>query len=257
MSQKYLIKFYRFCIQSKLIKKSIYLLVKVYFVIIGNLLFAFSKRYASLHTSLFRLQEWKFSSKKPSHYEHEINLYNWIYKPSSVQFAEAGILARLLIKKNNNVLDLCSGDGIYPYLFYSDCECSIDAIDINQKNIHNSKKKYKSSNLNYIHGNVLNYDFGKERYDVVIIIEAIAYFSKKEQTDLFAIISKAMKKNGVLYLRSPLEERKHYGANQKEVITNKDAFEKQLGLFWNIEFDQITNYKNRNYLNYYLKKNLI
>tara|TARA_B110000008_G_scaffold268593_1_gene296916 strand:+ start:1761 stop:2531 length:771 start_codon:yes stop_codon:yes gene_type:complete len=255
MYQKYLIKFYQFCIQSKLLRNGIYLLLKVYFITIGNLLFAFSKRYASLHTSLIRFQEWKFSIKKPSHYEHEISLYNWIYKPSNVQFVEAGILARLLIKKNDNVLDLCSGDGIYPYLFYSDCECTIDAIDVNKKNIDNSKKKFKSNNLNYIHANVLNYDFGKEKYDVIFIIEAIAYFSKKEQIVLFQLISRAMKKDGVLYLRSPLEEKKHHGANQKEVITNKYAFEKKIKLFWNIEFDQITNYKNRDYLNYYLKKN--
>ena len=219
---------------------------------IGNILFTLSKKYASVHTTIDKNLEWALSNKTPSHYNHEINLYNWIYDPSIVQFAEAGVLSRMLVKQGSNVLDLCSGDGLYAYLFLSDLAHVIDAIDINNENIKNSRKKYNRNNINYISADVLQYDFKIKNYDVVIWSEAVAYFSEDERVLIYRKILNTIKDDGTLFIRTPLELCKHNGANQVDVISDKLLFEASFEPFFNIKYQNSTEYQDRVYLNYYL-----
>jgi hypothetical protein len=74
-----------------IIKKIIYLCLKIYELSIGKILYISSKRYASIHTKLMHYTDWYFNDIKPSSYKHEINLYNWIYDPSQSEFVEGGI----------------------------------------------------------------------------------------------------------------------------------------------------------------------
>ena len=252
MFQKRIKKFFRNCIRNKTISFFLYVLVKIYMRVIGNILFALSKKYASIHTKIDKNLEWSLSNKTPSHYNHEINLYNWIYDPSLVQFAEAGVLSRMLVKKDSNVLDLCSGDGLYTYLFLSDLAKSIDAIDINKESIGNSIKKYNRNNINYISADILQYNFKIKHYDVVIWSEAVAYFSEDERILVYRKILKTIKDDGTLFIRTPLELYKHNGANQVDVINDKFLFEASFEPFFNIKYKNSTEYKDRVYLNYYL-----
>jgi hypothetical protein len=73
-----------------IIKKIIYLCLKIYELSIGKILYISSKRYASIHTKLMHYTDWYFNDIKPSSYKHEINLYNWIYDPSQSEFVEGG-----------------------------------------------------------------------------------------------------------------------------------------------------------------------
>jgi len=252
MFQKSIKKFLRNCIHNKTISFFLYILAKIYMRVIGNVLFAMSKKYASIHTKIDKNLEWSLSKKTPSHYNHEINLYNWIYDPSLVQFAEAGVLSRMLVKKGNNVLDLCSGDGLYTYLFLSDMANEIDAIDINKENISNSIKKYNRNNINYISADILQYNFKKKHYDVVIWSEALAYFSEDERSLIYHKILDTIKDDGTLFIRTPLELIKHNGANQVDVISDKIIFETSFEPFFNIKYQNSTEYNDRTYLNYYL-----
>jgi 2-polyprenyl-3-methyl-5-hydroxy-6-metoxy-1,4-benzoquinol methylase len=252
MFQTHIMKFFQNCIRNKAIKKSLYLLINTYMYVAGNALFALSKKYASIHTRIDKNLKWRLSSSSPSHYNHEINLYNWIYDPSLVQFAEAGVLSRMLIKEDSEVLDLCCGDGLYTYLFLSDLAKSIDAIDIDDNNIANSIKKYSKNNINFISSDILKYTFKVKKYDVVVWSEAVAYFSKNERVLIYQKILNTLKDNGILYIRTPLERCQHNGANQISVIDDKQNFEDSFAPYFDIKFQNETQYKNRIYLNYYL-----
>ncbi len=75
---------------KKIIKYILYVMSKLYLKTLGQLLYIISKRYSNLHTKLMHYSDWIFSNKEPSSYKHEINLYNWIYNPSQVEFVEGG-----------------------------------------------------------------------------------------------------------------------------------------------------------------------
>ena len=240
--KKFLLKY----LQNKFIKFSLYYLIKIYFLFVGNILFFFAKRYASLHTRIKKFFQWSLSIS-PSHYDHEINLYNWIYDSSLSQFVEPGVYSRSLIKKGDKILDLCSGVGFYSYLFLSDFENSVDAVDLNKPD-----KKYLKKNINFINANILDYEFKKDYYDVVVWCEAIAYFSENQKILIFKKIKETLKSKATLYIRTPLEASNNKSANQINSVVDKKIFENSFKPYFDIKYQITTNYDNRNYLNYYL-----
>jgi chemotaxis methyl-accepting protein methylase len=231
------------------------MIFKSYEVTIGNIFYNISKRYASFHTKLMHYNDWYFSSKEPSNYKHEINLYNWIYNPSRVEFVEGGMLGRMIIKKDNNVLDLCCGDGSYSYLFFSDIAKNIDAIDYDQKAIDYANKRYKKKNINFICDDLLTFDLKLKNYDVIIWRSGSAYFSKEDRKVLFDKIYNTLTQDGKVYIGSPLMDEENFSANQVEVITNEVNFENEFNNSFHITFKQKIHYKNRTNINYILKKN--
>jgi len=241
--KKFLLKY----IQNKFVIFLLYYFIKIYFLFIGNILFSFSKRYASFHTRILKFFQWSLSIS-PSHYDHEINLYNWIYDSSLSQFAEAGVFSRALIKKGDKILDLCSGVGFYSYLFLSDLGNSVDAIDFNKPD-----KKYLKKNINFINANILDYKFKKDNYDIVVFCEAVAYFSENQKIMIFEKIQKTLKNKGTLYIRTPLELSKNKSANQINNVVDKKIFENSFKPYFDIKYQVTTEYDNRTYLNYYLK----
>ena len=169
--------------------------------------------------------DWFFNNVQPSSYKHEINLYNWIYDPSQSQFVEGGVFGRMLIKKDDNVLDLCCGDGSYSYLFFSDISKLVDAIDNDERAIKYARETYKKNNINYICDDLLQYKLKDEFYDVIVWRAGVAYFSKKDRKALFLKIYHSLKMNGRLYIGTPVEKQANFSANQVEVITNLEEFE--------------------------------
>jgi len=104
---------------KKLAKKSLHVILKLYEVTISQGLYTLAKKYASIHTKIICYNDWgPHSSAQPNSYKHETNLYNWIYDPSRCEFVLGAALGRMCIKHNDNVLDLCCGDGSYSYLFH-------------------------------------------------------------------------------------------------------------------------------------------
>ena len=239
---------------SKIVKKMIYLSLKLYELSLGKVLYSIAKKYTSLHTKLLHYTDWYFSDIKPSSYKHEINLYNWIYDPSQCQFAEGGVFGRMLIKPNDYVLDLCSGDGSYAYLFFSDIAHTVDAIDYSEVSIEYARKNYGKNNINYICANLLQYQFASKLYDVIMWGAGVAYFTQENRKTIFNKIHASLKDNGKVYIRTPLENKANYSANQIEVIIDESNFEKEFKALFNIVLKQKTFYNNRINLNYILEK---
>lgn len=197
--------------------------------------------------------DWAFAPIQPSNYKHEINLYNWRYNPKEVEFTEI-LYGRMQVKKGDTILDLCCGDGSYSYLFLSDIAKRVDAIDYDAEAIKYAKRNYNKSNIEFIRGDVLRRQFEKNAYDVVFWTSGVAYFIKEERAQIFNKIRSTLKDDGVLYIRTPIEEKATFGANQKSVITDKGDFESELKGFVIVN-EQISYFDKRTNLNYVLKKN--
>jgi len=239
---------------KKILKYILYSFSTVYLKTLGLILYTGARRYASFHTKLMHYRDWLFSNKEPSNYKHEINLYNWIYNPSQVEFAEGGIFGRMLIHKDDNVLDICCGDGSYSYLFFSDISKRVDAIDYDREAIAYADKNYSKSNINFICHDLLKYSFKKNFYDVIIWRSGSAYFTKKNRKKIFLDIYHSLKTNGKVYIGTPLMEEESFSANQIEVILNEKSFENEFIDLFEIVFKQKTFYSARNNINYILKK---
>lgn len=239
---------------KKMLKKIIFLILKFYEFTIGKILYKSSKKYVSVHTKLMHYNDWYFNSKEPSSYHHEINLYNWIYNPEKVEFVEGGVFGRMLIQNNNKVLDLCCGDGSYSYLFFSDISKEVDAVDYDIDSINYAKKNYNKSNINYVCSDLLEYNFKKKYYNVIIWRSGSAYFTKENRKILFDKIFESLNDNGKVYIGTPLMGAENFSANQIEVITDEYEFENEFTSIFNINFKQKTFYKSRININYVLEK---
>ncbi len=217
--------------------------------------YSFSKRFIYLYNKLLHINDWSFSNKQPSYYKHEINLYEWIYNPSKCEFVEGGVLSRMLIKPDNNVLDLCCGDGSYTYLFFSDIAKQVDAIDFDLSAIKYAKSNYAKDNINFIYGDLLKSDFTNKHYDVIVWNSGIAYFNKLQRKTIFIKIHSWLKDDGYLYIKTPLELTEFsVSANQTELIYNTINFELEFSDLYSIYFFNKSVYKNRTLLNYILRK---
>jgi 2-polyprenyl-3-methyl-5-hydroxy-6-metoxy-1,4-benzoquinol methylase len=239
---------------KRMIKNIVYIFLNIYINTIGKLLYIVAKKYASFHTKTMHFLEWNLQKQQPSSYKHEINLYNWMYDPSQVQFADGGVFGRMLIQKNDKVLDLCCGDGSYAYLFYSDIASKVDAIDYDAGSIKYAKNMYYSNNINYICKDLLNFSFEQYFYNVIIWKAGIAYFTKENRSILFKKIFNSLKNNGKVYISTPLEDNITLGANQVEVITNLEEFEQEFNKYFIITFKQRIIYSTRININYILEK---
>lgn len=111
------------------------------------------------------------------------------------------MMGDLLIQKNIiKVLDLGCGDGKILYEFsklYP--EKSFVGIDLSDKNISIANQKYKSKNINYFAGNILDFDLKLiDTFDIVYSFSFIQYFEAKDMKCLIEQLSKIMKKGSTL-----------------------------------------------------------
>jgi len=234
------------------IKFILYAILAIYMYTLGWLLFRFSKKYAYYHTQLLLLKDWHLSSKTPSSFKHEINLYSWRFNPAEVEFAEV-VYGRMYLKKGDTVLDLCCGDGSYAYLFFSDLASRIDSIDYDADTIAYAKKNYATENITFTCANLLEHSFPDEYYDLVVWASGVAYFSKENRAKILAKIHRSLKSRGKLFIKTPIEEKPSSSANQVSVITNKVDFETEFNGY-SILAEQRSYYQKRSNLNYVLAK---
>jgi ubiquinone/menaquinone biosynthesis C-methylase UbiE len=141
---------------------------------------------------------------RPQYYNHQLNLYKWIYNPGEWAFTARGVYARENMFPGCKVLDLCCGDGSYSYLFFSDIAGAIDAVDIDQAAINNAVKYYSSPNINYCKLDIINEKFPSTDYDFVIWNAAICYFDITEIHEILNKIQRAGNSHMNLYGVAPV-----------------------------------------------------
>ncbi|MBL7086008.1 MAG: class I SAM-dependent methyltransferase [Candidatus Cloacimonetes bacterium] len=99
-------------------------------------------------------------------------------------------------------LDLCCGTGWTTYKV-SKVADKVIGIDYSKDAIKIAKSKYQNSNIIYKVMNALDLKFDNERFDVVICMEAIEHFSKKEGLNLINEAYRVLKRGGVFIGSTP------------------------------------------------------
>ncbi|MGQ9652445.1 MAG: class I SAM-dependent methyltransferase [Thermodesulfobacteriota bacterium] len=122
-------------------------------------------------------------------YDHREDLYHWS-KSRNPLWVDRGIFSRQVMYPGCRVLDLCCGDGFYPYYFYAEVPARIDAVDRDHRAIKHAMRWHAHPNISYWVKDVLKEDFPGMEYDVICWDAGIQYFTPDETR---AILSKSFR----------------------------------------------------------------
>lgn len=125
---------------------------------------------------------------------------DWDAASRKEQFIDASykwIISSLGLKKNDKIVDLGCGPGLYCSRF-SEYGLKVTGIDYSKRSIEYAKKKALESNLpiEYIYENYMNIDYTNE-YDLAVMIYCdFGCFSSIDSRRILNKIHKALKPNG-------------------------------------------------------------
>src|SRR6266568_409285 len=86
-------------------------------------------------------QAWVASPQPPEWFDHRSDLYRWPETQTPL-WLERGVFARALMQPGCRVLDLCCGDGFYPFHFYASVADRIDAVDRNAAALAHARRRH-------------------------------------------------------------------------------------------------------------------
>lgn len=112
-------------------------------------------------------------------YDHREDLYHWSKRRNPL-WVERGVFSRQVMFPGCRVLDLCCGDGFYPFYFYAEVPAYIDAVDWDHRAIRHALRWHSHPNISYWVKDVLEEDFPDTEYDVVCWDAGIQYFTPGE-----------------------------------------------------------------------------
>lgn len=162
-----------------------------------------AKRYLAWDAEQSIRADWGHG-KQPLFFKHEANLYRWRFRPEEVEWVERGMNARQYFFPGCRVLDLCCGDGSYPYLFYADIAGQVDAVDSCTEALAYAEQHFSHPRVRYHRRDVLREPFPSGAYDVAIINGGLAYFSEGEQKQLLAKLPAVLGSGGVFVGTTPM-----------------------------------------------------
>lgn len=102
--------------------------------------------------------------------------------------------------KDKTILDIASGEG-YGSNILAQRAKYVYGVDISEEAVAHAKSKYKSNNLQYLHGSATNIPIANETIDMVVSFETIEHHDKHEE--MMREIKRVLKPNGILIISSP------------------------------------------------------
>lgn len=178
---------------KSLIKRLIWLVFPVGLVLTLNR--ALRWLAAAGHHLQFWLQ-WRVAPRPPGWFDHFINQYRW-HETRDPSAWDRGVLGLLGMKSGCRVLDLCCGDGFYPYHFYSRRASRILAIDYDPDGIRFARSHFQAANLEFRQGDIRT-DLPHEEFDNVTWDAGIDYFTADETGQILSEIRKRLTPTGLL-----------------------------------------------------------
>jgi SAM-dependent methyltransferase len=125
----------------------------------------------------------------PEWFDHRADLFLW--SEHRIPFwVERGVFSREMMFAGCRVLDLCCGDGFYPYHFYSGTAAHIDALDRDPGAIAHARKWHPRPNIRFQRADVVADDFPGADYDVITWDAAIEHFA---EDDIRRVLGKAVR----------------------------------------------------------------
>jgi 2-polyprenyl-3-methyl-5-hydroxy-6-metoxy-1,4-benzoquinol methylase len=132
------------------------------------------------------------------------------------------------LPKNGKVLDLGMGLGGNS-IFLAERGFGVTCLDKDKEVIKIIKKEYPR--INAFNKNILEFNFPKEEYDLVLILNVLHFFNLKEIKLIIKKAIKSLRSNGLLYLK---------------VFSTKDpAYNKKINVHFFTK-EELTNFFSRN-----------
>ncbi|MFX0137360.1 MAG: class I SAM-dependent methyltransferase [Candidatus Hodarchaeota archaeon] len=128
------------------------------------------------------------------------------------------------INDNDSVLDIGCGNGALTFDLAKKAK-KVTSIDINESNINTAKKKYFTSNIEYIVGDATNYNFS-EKFDAVVLSNLLEHIKNR-----FEFLQKIKKLAPKILIRVPMINRDWITMYKKEL-----GIESRLDKTHNIEY---------------------
>lgn len=89
------------------------------------------------------------------------------------------IISQLDLNSEDNLLDLCCGNGLLTNILAKHCK-AIDAVDLSNLQIREAQKKFNSGKIHFIHSDALTYSSAK-KYDKILLYFSFQYFDTFEK----------------------------------------------------------------------------
>jgi SAM-dependent methyltransferase len=130
-------------------------------------------------------------------------------------------MAELLPKDVNEILDLGCGTGLeLDEIFKVTPQVHVTGVDLTEAMLNKLKQKHPDKNLSLINASYFEYDFGSQKFDVVISFQTMHHFSHEDKIKLYSKIFDALKVNGVYIecdymIESQDEEDFYYRENKR------------------------------------------
>jgi len=168
-------------------------------------------------------RDWVLESQgRPQFFKHQINIGRWPIEPSRWSYTARGVYSRENMFSQCKVLDLCCGDGIYSYLFFSDIAGVIDAVDNDSYAISYAERYFSSPSIRHHLLDIVNEPLPSNEYDFVVWNAAICYFEESEiRTILQKIVDAgkpSMKLTGMLPKSNGWVDHKTEFSNTEQVM---------------------------------------
>jgi SAM-dependent methyltransferase len=140
---------------------------------------------------------WGGPHPPPEWFDHRADLYRWSDTRNTL-WVERGVFSREVMFEGCRVLDLCCGDGFYPYHFYAEIASRVDAVDRDRSALEHARKWHPHPKINYIQLDAFRDDFPGTDYDVIIWDGAIEHFSTSDQETVLKKCVDVLRPSGVL-----------------------------------------------------------
>ncbi|PHR70581.1 MAG: hypothetical protein COA67_08120 [Lutibacter sp.] len=160
----------------------------------------------------------------------------------------ANYIVRILdIRKSDDLLDVCCGNGILTQQIAKKCN-QITGVDDSEKLINVAEKNYNDINVKYISCNALNIfqSIDNKLFDKIYLQFSFQYFDKKKEGEkVISEMLKSLKPNGKIFIGDiPNHDNfyKFYGSFMKKIRYLKDKIlnKNSMGKFWKVsELDTI------------------
>lgn len=138
---------------------------------------------------------WGGPQRPPEWFDHRADLYRWSELRNPL-WVERGVFSREVMFEGCRVIDLCCGDGFFPYHFYAEIASHVDAVDRDPAAIAHARKWHSHPKINYVQMDVVTDDFPGTDYDVITWDAAIEHFSLDQIRIVLKKCVKALKTPG-------------------------------------------------------------
>lgn len=140
---------------------------------------------------LFRGQ-WKYGA--PEWYDHRLAILDPERHATDFWTMSADNVIRVL-PMGGRLLDLCSGDGFYPYWFYRH-RADVVCVEKLEEAHNHAVKHWSHPRIQHVLADVLEYETEPESFDAVLIRGAIEHFNAEDQQRLFLKAKAALRPRG-------------------------------------------------------------